>query len=385
MKNFSAFVSKLNTAYLFMGVCVLLLLHSHKVVAQIVLPHFVRTTGTVLSNTNGSWVTVNPAQPNNIDLVETRIFEMPKRGSGVMAVDFQLVGADGGTARFQAGFINNFAHGGGGAKLNYTINLNNKYGRPFMVTFGKKGESATFGQDNYCSSGGGGSTGMVWLYSNAQVNRMRIAEHSVLSLPTEFGYLIAAAGGGGGGFATDDNTISHGASANVLIPSSSSGGSLDQSAFKYKTDTVLGAGTAYLPAGGSVFYYDYYSLNPPTCCSIEKLFSKTSSIAYNTFDYTTGVVLGSAGNVLQSLTLGQGGGKPAAFISAISQLPGTISPMSVESITKLGGRGGAGFSGGGAGVSNSSLRQLASISALYNALSTSGGGGTGVYLYYSMP
>ncbi len=59
------------------------------------IPAFTSTTGTVLSNTNGNWITVNPQEPDNIGLLETNLYEMPHRGSGLMAVDFKLVGADG--------------------------------------------------------------------------------------------------------------------------------------------------------------------------------------------------------------------------------------------------------------------------------------------------
>src|SRR5690606_35961628 len=108
------------------SICVfiaLLLCASSAMAQSLNLPNFTQTSGTVLSNTNGNWVRVDPAQPNNIDLIESRIFETPKKGSGIAAVEFKLVGADGGTARFQSGAINNLASGGKGGELTYTLNL----------------------------------------------------------------------------------------------------------------------------------------------------------------------------------------------------------------------------------------------------------------------
>ena len=346
------------------------------------LPGFIRTTGTVLSNTNGSWVTVNPSQPDNIDLLETRIFELPARGSGVIGVDFQLVGADGGTARFQAGAINNFAHGGNGARLNYTLSLTSNYGKPFMVTFGKKGESASINDYLYCSAGGGGSTGMAWLVPNIESNRLNYTDAVFLNVPSNTGYLIAAAGGGGGGFTTVGNTISHGAGANFLV-ANPMGGSLDEDAHKYYSNPV-GSATITLAAGGSVLRLDANSLNKSTCCSIDKIASRTSSAVYNSFSYTTGVVIGS-GTVLQSLTLGQSGGKPIGILSSPQQTFNNIAPLvNGIDITKMGARGGAGFGGGGAGVSNSSAFSLG-LADKANEIPTSGGGGTGAVFYRSMP
>lgn len=164
-----------------------------------VLPAFKYTSGTVLSNTNGNWIRVNPAQPDNIDLIESRIFEMPKKGNGIVAIEFKLIGADGGTAHYQSGAYNQFANGGKGGEVNFTLNLANTktYGRAFFVTFGKKGESTRFDWGLYCSAGGGGSTGMSWLYPGI--------DNKYFSYPKEpfrLGQLIAGAGGGSGGFAT---------------------------------------------------------------------------------------------------------------------------------------------------------------------------------------
>jgi hypothetical protein len=155
------------------------------------LPNFTSVSGTELKNTNGQWVTFNPTQPNNIDLVESRIFKMPATGQGIVAVEFKLEGADGGTARYLSGANDRFAKGGGGGQVQFTLPLLNttNYDRPFLVTFGKKGESKITDQGYYCSAGGGGSTGMAWLVPNA----------SAFSLNTNSS-LIAAAGGGSGGY-----------------------------------------------------------------------------------------------------------------------------------------------------------------------------------------
>src|SRR5690606_29202503 len=93
------------------------------------------------------------------------IFEMPQRGSGVVGVEFRLVGGDGGTAWYKNLVDDRLARGGRGGDLNYTLNLprTDTYGKPFIVTFGKKGESVRYGQSFYCAAGGGGSTGMAWL------------------------------------------------------------------------------------------------------------------------------------------------------------------------------------------------------------------------------
>src|SRR5690554_1871748 len=119
-----------------------LLLCASTAIAQSSTPNFSKVSGTQLTNTNGEWVRVDPAQPNNIDLVETGIYKMPQRGSGIVSVEFKLVGGDGGTAHYQSGAYNQFANGGKGGEVNYTLNLinTNAYGKAFTVTFGKRGE-----------------------------------------------------------------------------------------------------------------------------------------------------------------------------------------------------------------------------------------------------
>src|SRR5690606_37012645 len=87
------------------------------------LPNFTSVAGTQLTNTNGQWVTINPEQPNNIDLIETRIFKMPAATSGVIAIEFKLEGADGGTARYQWGLNDKFSKGGGGGQVQFTLPL----------------------------------------------------------------------------------------------------------------------------------------------------------------------------------------------------------------------------------------------------------------------
>lgn len=351
-----------------------LLLASLLSIAQnLTLPNFTSTTGTVLSNTNGNWVRIDPAQPNNIDLIETRIFEMPKKGSGVKEIEFELVGADGGTARYLSGAI---AHGGKGAVLRFKYFLAGSHGMPFMITFGKKGESLTNNSFFYCSSGGGGSTGMAILRPNVVSYRMSFVSTVTV---TNFGLLVAAAGGGGGGFATV-NGVYHGAGAGFLV-SNPNGGILDDPYSYYSGSR--GASTVTLPAGGSKLSSLF---GVSTCCDIEKISRKTTSFPFNSFNFSTGVIVGSPGLTLQSLTFGQGGGQPQGIVTNAQQTSNGVTSVSTGfNITKLGGRGGCGFGGGGAGVSNTDAFNFSLPSNFLNKIPTSGGGGTGALYNNSMP
>src|SRR5690606_12388717 len=106
-----------------------------------------------------------------------------------------------GTAHYKNLVNNSFANGGQGGELTFTLRLDKSsrwfandtytdqlYGRAFIVTFGKKGESTTFGKQAYVAAGGGGSTGMAWVVPSM---------NSVWFNSTVIGagYLIAGVGG----------------------------------------------------------------------------------------------------------------------------------------------------------------------------------------------
>jgi len=337
------------------------------------IPAFYDVSGIKLSNTNGNWVTVNPQQPNNIDLIETQLFKMPGRGMGVVGVEFKLFGADGGTARFKSGAINNFAEGGKGAQLYYQVDLSNLniWNRPFLVTFGKKGESRTYDKYLYCSAGGGGSTGMAWLSPNTNSASLHKTWRSLFW----GGNKIAAAAGGGGGFATNAN-VSNGKAAMGLERSNTT--LVDYSYdfdFEKLTDGS-GAELMKVGAGGSRMRTDAAVLNDPVCCDNFDKMRKAGSYVHNVFNFTRSVALGVSNKILQSVTFGQSGGVSTFTFPETNGSPagGYFSPTSNFSITNDGGRGGAGFSGGGAGVPNTDFYTYA---LSYTSGLTSGGGGTG--------
>jgi hypothetical protein len=353
-----------------------LLVATHSVSAQnLTLPYFTRVNGTVLGNTNGNWITVNPSQPGDIDLLETRIYQMPPKGSGVSAIEFRLFGADGGTAKYGSGAAICFANGGQGARINFTLDLIDYYGKPFKVTFGKKGESAEYTGYLYCSAGGGGSTGMSWLIPGIEHYKLNY----INTINNAQGYLIAAAGGGGGGFATQDNVALHGAGATAL---EGIFGVIEDEAhlFYDARDENQQIKHTYV-GGGSVLRNTFTPLNLSSCCGKSEICRRASSAVFNTFDYTTGVIIGSPDIVLQTISHGQGGGKPTDIFQ--SQTSIGVSPLNAIVYTKPGARGGCGFGGGGAGISNTSFTGFALSTAV--GFLTSGGGGTGSILNRSMP
>ena len=346
--------------------------------ADLRIPTFSQTTGTVLSSTNGNWVTVSPQQPDNINLLETNLYVTPPKGSGIGAIEFKLVGADGGTAQH----LSAQAAGGKGAQLTYTMGLDtSNRNKPFLVTFGKKGQSNSW-NDLYCSSGGGGSTGMAWVISGADCYRMEYYG-SYLHGFTSSGYLIAAAGGGGGGFVWTGGT-SAGQGANTIDTSTVV--HTDEAASFTNIGTDLnGHNLEAFSAGGSQLR-DQDALNPPTCCADTDEFLAVCSLPYSVFTVSMGVLVDiTGGRVLESINFGQGGGKPTdVFYSsggAISNSGFTFN--SAFEITNKGGAGGCGFGGGGAGISNSTFFDFYAILTAPNP--SSGGGGTGSYATVSQP
>ncbi len=347
------------------------------VLAQSLLtPNFSQVSATQLGNTNGQWVTVNPQQPDNIDLVETRIFKMPERGSGILGVEFKLIGADGGTARFKNLVDDRLANGGQGGEITFTIDLSQHnlrwfpppshgfYGRPFVVTFGKKGESVTHDKARFLAAGGGGSTGMSWLVQGVHSSKLFRKD----------GWFIAGSGGGSGGFYHYERVV-HGHPANGeahLLPDNHE-----------LCCTVVGATYNYpissannvtLFSGGSRLrtYEMGDTLNRPLTPGWE--YYTVTGVYHNVYEYIN--VLS-----LQSITLGQQGGRPYAVKPAREQsgifLPGDYFGGGAPAlIARHGGRGGSGFAGGGAGVSTPELYTSISEFTPPN-LPTSGAGGTG--------
>lgn len=328
------------------------------------LPNFTHTVGTVLSNTNGNWVRVDPAQPNNIDLLESRIFKTPDKSSGIAAIEFKIVGADGGTANFLVGAHNRLANGGRGGEVAFSLNLanSNAYDRPFVVTFGKKGESTKIYSGAYCTGGGGGSTGMSWLSPGVRS----------VELNNTAGYLLAAAGGGSGGFASESSILS-GNSSTGDASSMNNFNTLDtyESQNLYSDEKLV----LTLVAGGSSLLNYSESLNINYCCTNELKKHAATSLVHSVFNYQTGVILGGSNSVLQSVTIGQGGGKPTTPLivtQGTSNYTG-LGITTIFSVTQNGGRGGSGFAGGGAGSATTTFDYTDGFANT----PTSGAGGTG--------
>ncbi len=333
------------------------------------LPGFDDVSGTTLTPTNGQWVTVNPAQPNNIDLVETRIFKMPKKGSGIKSIEFRLVGADGGTARFQWGLNDKFSKGGGGGQVQFSLDLEgtNTYDRPFLVTFGKKGESKTIDRAFYCSAGGGGSTGMTWAVPGAR------------SIELSDAHFIAGAGGGSGGFSFVFG---------ILNGNSATGNATTVSGYyvvnNYQPqfyNDMYGNELLWLVSGGSSLMRDQV---PQSCCTNVLKQRAAMSTPYSVLEYQLGYDLSTSGQSLMSVTHGQKGGKPTTiFISEDGTTNITGFGVSASyTLVQLGGKGGAGYGGGGAGSSTTTITE-ASTNA--SGIPTGGAGGTGALNRSSVP
>ncbi|MBX2903472.1 MAG: T9SS type A sorting domain-containing protein [Chitinophagales bacterium] len=296
--------------------------------------------GIPLVNTNGNWVTNTTAFPDDINNLETQIRTMPAKGLGIMGVEFQLRGADGGTATFRNGSQTQLAHAGQGGTVQFTYMLtsSSSYGKPFLVVYGKHGQSTNlFGL--VATGGGGGSTGMCWLVPQIQYIKMF---HETDFLP---GYFIAGAGGGGGGWATlNAAKAGKGGGIATTDPYSNvaSGGVGDNCT----SSSVVSAYTTY--SGSSSFMPDTNS------------FGIASSARHKTFSYSTGVYNNSY--AITAVYAGQGGGQPIYYSKAQQQFQQVVAnPSSVlynyancqPSPIYLGGAGGCGFFGGGAGACGS--------------------------------
>ena len=371
--------------------------------AQLRIPNFTEVGGTQLTNTHGQWVRIDPAQPNNIDLVESRLFKMPRKGDGVEAIEFKLVGGDGGTAWYKNSEHNHFANGGRGGDLNFTLDFRSYtnqtyYGKPFIATFGKKGESVTFGQSFYVAAGGGGSTALAWLMPDMvlkNVYRTRTTLSGYYDQGGGYfisGGLIASAGGGSGGFATVLRGV-HGASAwfsdESFPPQNHDAIDASLGLNSWWDNAILFTQVA----GGSVTRNDAFDgLNPSNCCTVDLMARNATGIVHNAYNvlYENGV--------LQSIKLGQEGGKPTVIWrsnqssgSPTYERGGMGSTFKIIgggntqiSVVKNGGRGGAGWTGGGAGISTTDF--FGSLNQDNEALlPTSGAGGTGSFAQGSYP
>lgn len=338
--------------------------------AQLYLPNFTDVVGTQLGNTNGEWVRIDPVQPNNIDLVESRIFKMPANNNGITAVEFKLVGADGGTARYDLGAFGNLGNGGKGGELSFSLNLarHNVFDKPFVVTFGKKGQSTTINKGLYCSAGGGGSTGMAWLTPG--INSINLNH-------TGSGNLLAVAGGGSGGFAT--KLI--GLSGNSATGDASGDFEDEPDYYPYEYFGLLAGGeliTTLTAGGSSIMRQDIDHMFYPTCCEDAEKRNVSLSVSYSVLNYQTGIVVGGSNTVLKSIVYGQGGGKPATiYVMATGTANATGFGLTAPiMMVQAGGKGGSGFSGGGAGSSTTTYNEA--FSDIENmTIPTGGAGGTG--------
>ncbi len=337
------------------------------------LPNFTSVAGTQLTNTDGQWVTVNPEQPNNIDLIETRIFKMPAATSGVIAIEFKLEGADGGTARYQWGLNDKFSKGGGGGQVQFTLPLQgtSNYDRPFLVTFGKKGESKTIHSGFYVSAGGGGSTGMSWLVSGASAKAL-----SATPLQWTAGHMIAAAGGGSGGFSFVFGTLNGNSAIRNAVTNPLPGSPWSKDTYSALDCYHKGERVLRVVSGGSTSRSPYdLAPNFSYCCGASEKVYATTSYVYSKLSSDV-----SPFGELTSVTFGQEGGKPVAIYfsqEGNTNLNGfglTSGEYEKISIIQLGGKGGAGFGGGGAGATTTTYN-LDETNA--NGYPTGGAGGTG--------
>jgi len=320
------------------------------------LPGFTSVSGTILTNTNGNWVTYYPAHPDDINTIETQLFLLPSKGQGLMGAEFKMKGGDGGTAKYQDVFQTQFAKGGGASTIQFAYsNISGYYAYPFFVTYGKHGESTTQNQ-TLCAGGGGGSTAMGLLQSNESYLDL----YAFSFFPT----LIAAAAGGGGAYAAP-YTLLNGLGGD-------NGQSAQPSSWVDKSIELTNFGsiecTTHTYAGGSVFYpFLEVSLETASCNSVIPALS--SAFNYSTFPY---------GN-LNSLIIGQGGGISCESIVPANVAPSGSIPFSLIPVSVYlgpGGSGGSGFLGGGAGGASVILDP--STAAYQPGVPYAGGGGQGV-------
>jgi len=379
MQKSNFLLSRYLTQFSGILICMVLqVITMHTIKAQVqpsnlTLPYFAKTAGTVIQSTNGNWVTVNPQQPDNINSLETQLYTMPSKGSGLMAVDFELVGADGGTAQYLAYKTN----GGQGAKIYYTMSIDsNTAGRPFLVTIGKKGESASYNFGGYCSAGGGGATGMAWVVANAPYFEMNYNSNYTTSTPS---YLIGVAAGGGGAFANEIGASGNGQGANSLDPYNSAINKIYANVDLYHSNGIANPVAVTCYAGSSVLASSYL-LNWPDTTGIT-----CSSLDHSVLNFETELLPGFTGTVLKSVTFGQGGGDPGVVtVTRLNTAPSALNfgfsfleGNDIITLTKPGGQGGCGFGGGGAGISTVEIPNAINWNS---SIPTGGGGGDGSVL-----
>ncbi|MCW5908757.1 MAG: T9SS type A sorting domain-containing protein [Chitinophagales bacterium] len=297
-----------------------------------------------ITNTNGNWVVNYPTEPDNINLLETELWSLPKRGLGVMGVEFKLVGGDGGTANFNNGLQNQLAYGGQGGTVQFKLWLkgsSNNYGLPFFVAYGKHGQSTAV-NSSFTTGGGGGSTGMCLLTYEHSVNSYRsmlATYNDTVHLPGNNGLRgrqIAGAGGGGGGWAAI-NDAKAGKGAGTPITQTYQA---DVAVYQVSNGGQPLAGTY---SGGS--YRDVINTGMSGL--------NTAAATHGIFNYTTGFYNNTF--AISSLSCGQGGGQPTYLSTSGPYTNSTLVSVyyggEIPSVLSLGGAGGSGIRGGGAGAS----------------------------------
>lgn len=311
-----------------------------------------------IGNTANTPVRITPAKPNNISEVETKIFTMPARGQGVMGIKLTLRGADGGTANYSEIGSTIVSRGGEGGTVQFTIpNLNSAnpqsgaatyYGEPFIITWGKNGESGN-GYYIGCAGAGGGSTGMAWLTPGIVQYEEQYTKHNAA-----FRMYAAIAAGGGGGERVNANHGRDGNGGGVITNNNGLYFSMDYSTCPpYSIEVVA----------GSSQFFPYPALDgTPNDCE-----RRTISGYFPVMQFTFG------GNtaILTSVTLGQQGGEPCVWTQGPPQSGQFGNSSTLCGGTDIQGRGthgGAGYTGGGAG------------SAFLGTTVCAGGGGTGTYV-----
>jgi hypothetical protein len=367
---------------MFISLFVVLVLETPTASAQDnTIPIFSKVAGIQIANTNGQWVTVNPASPAYLDLVESRLLTMPPKGSGIARVEFKLYGGDGGTGRYLWGANNRFAKAGGGGIVSFSVDLSKKQngeyifaGQHFAVIFGKRGESKQISNGYFASGGGGGSTAMVRLVPGADKLTMnRLFENAYYDWNSRL--LLASAGGGSGGFGFKDGVLDGNSATGNAVTTPSN---YIEDNWNTRDAFASGEYQFSIITGGSNLW-NYHEILP-SCCTNDLKPRLTSGMVYNLYDaYVTYSLGGTGRSTLQSFIFGQKGGKPVTLFSETDGTPnstgvGVWSLTAHYSVRQLGGQGGAGFAGGGAGSSTTDYYDLNNNA---NNIPTGGAGGTG--------
>ena len=304
-----------------------------------VIPSGAQLNGVQLQKTN-NWIRYNTSTSGLPTFIETKMYLLPKRGSGIKTVEFRLKGGDGGKASFDDGITKRAGNGGQGSTLQFVLPVGNfSYGRGIWATFGKKANSQTSAYP--VAAGGGGSTAIGWVvYDKHLVNVYTVDPGDV------YPNILGVAAGGGGGFA-DLTTNTNGEGGDHY-----SNSNLPYNEFTDNGVFCSGPITTY---SSSSMWFSSIVLNPADCWYRTMPFSsrRTQCIFYS--------------NLVDQLTLGETGGWPSFKQAGVCN-PGSTCTVSYPS-TYL-GYGGVGFTGGGAAaVTYGEFPLFQTIGA--------GGGGTG--------